>query len=959
MGGAGVRVLLSAPPAALFCLLLAAAPAPGQATGAVVGSVMDARSGALLDGVVVGVAGRGPQTVTDADGRFILAGVPPGRRDLSFRHLGYQPLTLRNVHVPGGLTVEVEARLEPTAIEVEPIVVEAGRRPLIEPTVSESREVLSGREVRELPATEVAEVIELTTGVSEGRFRGGRIGQETYVVDGVAIKNQLESSTDGPGLELSPTSLEEVEVVTGGFGAEHGGALSGVVSYVTRRGNPRRWEGTASWLTDAWAPDGVHAGFGGLTLSAGGPLRFLGQGTTLFADLLLQGLGDAEPRARGLTCLRPEDADLELAEAIRGLGEDPASAHLHCPFQREALPHQEGDKLIGFARLDRPLGGSTALAATFLRSRSQQGLYTPEFKYNPTHQLGRRTTGTLATLSVDWTRHSGGRALHLTARAAAQRIDRYLGVLDPAAADDRLEVGGFGLADFVFLGEEFVRSPIDGQLESARAVPGYLEPSGSVGSPFGPAAAGIFVTEGSSGIASWSRSDFVGGDVVAELLTAGGTALRGGASGRFYRVENYDRTRGFLPGSAPNFARFFPATVAGFGEVRFEPDPLLAVGLGVRVEGFRSGLDFRRDRADFLSPVIDTEWQVTAMPRFGVAGAVRSSAGRTAYRVNFTRVAQPPDFQFFLDNTIGDSLRTDVARQGNPNLAFEEGRAFELGVSHLFGEVLGASLVLFRKELTDLVTGAVRFAGTEPGQFTTGDRGTVQGAELTVRGRWRWGEFKAGYALQRASGIASTPLSGDTTTVEAGQGVEFPLAFDRRHDVDLTLFVGRAAGWEGTGWGATLTAAVRSGLPLERPIVTDPVEGAPNLRRLPWTASVNLRLTREVGRLPGCTRCRLRLVLDGRNVLGRDDVIALRRETATIAPTLAEVEALAGEVPDSMEPIPLESPRYSALGDLDRDGRITADEFRTARFAAALDRFDPSLLYGEATQLRLGAEVSF
>ncbi|MFQ5889493.1 MAG: TonB-dependent receptor domain-containing protein [Gemmatimonadota bacterium] len=942
----------------LLTLLLAAGPAAGQTTGTILGRVTDGMTAEPLGGTLVRAVHLRRETITAPDGRFVLAGVTAGRQDLQFRLVGYKPVTLQGVSVPGGRAIEVEVRLEPTAIAVEPIVVDAERQPLIEPEVSESREILSGRELRELPVTAVREAIELTTGVSDGRFRGGRIGQETYVVDGIAIKNQLESSLQGPGIELSPTSLEALEVVTGGFGAEYGSALSGVVSYVTRRGNPERWEGAASVLSDQWAPSEIFTGFTGATVTVGGPLGFLGAGSTLFADLFLQGFRDADPRARGLTCLRPEDADPELAAEITALAADAATAHLHCPFERQALPNQEGDKLIGFLRLDRPISSGAMLTATLLRNRTQNELYTPEFKYNPRHQLGRRTTGNLGTLTLDLTSHREGRATHLTVRFAAQRLDRYLGVLDAETLEDRLEVAGFGFSDFEFLGEDFVRSPIEEQLDSGLAVPGYVEPQGSLGSPFGPAAEAIFVTEGTPGIANWSRSDFLGGDVVGEFLSASGTALRAGASGRFYEVESYERTRSFLPGSAPNFARFHPATLGGFAEVRLEPEEPIAVTLGVRVESFRSGLKLRRDRADFLAPVIDTDWKVSFMPRFGVAGAFRNSAGRSAFRFNFTRVAQPPDFQFFLDNTIGDSLRTDIRRQGNPNLAFEEGRSFELGFSHLFEDVVGVGLTLFRKELTDLVTGNVRFAGTQPGQFTTGDHGTVQGAELTVRTRWLWGELRAGYALQRATGITSG-IGNDTTTIEAGQGVEFPLAFDRRHSVDLTFLAGRAAGGSRTGWGGVLTAMVQSGFPLDRRIVTDPVEGPPALERLPWTVSLDLRVTREIGSFPGCRSCRLRLVLDGRNILGRNNIIALRRDTGEIAPSLQTVNELVGTLPGSQPAIPRESPRYSPLADLDRDGRITADEFATARFAAALDRNDPSLLYGEATQVRLGVELSF
>ncbi len=114
-----------------------------------------------------------------------------------------------------------------------------------------------------------------------------------------------------------------------------------------------------------------------------------------------------------------------------------------------------------------------------------------------------------------------------------------------------------------------------------------------------------------------------------------------------------------------------------------------------------------------------------------------------------------------------------------------------------------------------------------------------------------------------------------------------------------------------------------------------------------------------MGRLPGCDGCGWRLFADARNLLGRDNVIALRRDTGSIAPSADDLQRIADEVPADMEPIPRESRAYSHLIDLDRDGLIVGDEVRTARFAAALDRNDPSLFFGEARQLRLGLEVSF
>jgi len=333
--------------------------------------------------------------------------------------------------------------------------------------------------------------------------------------------------------------------------------------------------------------------------------------------------------------------------------------------------------------------------------------------------------------------------------------------------------------------------------------------------------------------------------------------------------------------------------------------------------------------------------------------------GRTMFRFSYGLVSQPPDFSFFLDTTIGDSLLVDIRRQGNPDLTFERATAWELGISHLLSEAVALDITAFLKDMDNLVTSAFQFAGSGENQFTTGDFGTVRGLELVAHGRWPGLNVRAGYALQSAKGVTSSAFE------DPGEGlierrIEFPLAFDRRHTIDVSVLAGRSAGMHEQKWGATLTGSIRSGFPLDRRVAElDSTEEPTVEARLPWTALVNLRISREMGALPGCSGCRWRLIADGRNIIGRDNIIALRRDTGSIAPRLDELLATARQVPDDMEPIPQESPDYSLLADLNRDGLIVASEMQTARFAAALDRSDPSLFFGQAPQLRLGLEVSF
>ncbi|MGQ0816270.1 MAG: TonB-dependent receptor domain-containing protein [Gemmatimonadota bacterium] len=898
------------------------------------------------------------RVASGADGRFVIGAVPAGERDLRIAHIGYKPILLTRVQVRPGRSSDVNIALEASPVEVAAIEVRADRQRLIEPEVSTTHETVVGRELRELPVDALDQVLELTTGVSGGHFRGGRIGQEVYVVDGVELKNQLEASREGFGLELSPSSLEEVDVITGGFGAAYGSALSGVVSYTTRRGNPERWESRVAVTTDHWAPASWFRGFTGLSLSSGGPVSFLGPGATLFADVLAQGMLDADNRARGLTCLTPDDVGAELAAAIQNLAADAGTRDLYCPFSSSIIPNQRGDKLIGFARFDKPIG-KLNLNASMLRNRTQNELYTSEFKYNPTYHLGQRFNGTLANVNAEWLTQKATGSTSFSVRTALMRLDRYLGVVDPSTFDG-IDVAGFRPQSFKFLGEDFARKDIIEQISLGSAIPGYVVPGGVASSPFGTAGAGIFFTEGTPTIASWSRSDVLSTDIAAARYTPGGSMYRAGTTAKLYRVETYERALAHLAGSMPNYARFYPATLAAFGEANIQTDDGMHFEFGLRVEGFRSGIDFQADRSDFLSPVLSSSWKVSLMPRVGAAFPIPGMQGRSGIRFNYSRVAQPPDFRYFLDSTIGDSLRTDIRRQGNPNLAFEKGSTYEGGINHLFSDNVAMTLAGFRKTLDNLVSGNLQLGDVgQAGRFSTGDFGKVQGVEITMRARWSGISLRAGWALQQATGLSSGN-ENDSTLVGADPArTEFPLAFDRRHSGDISLFLGRAAGLE-KAWSASLTTTVQSGYPLLRPEAGGGTGGRREVTQyLPWTSITDLRASWDFGDLPMCVRCSWRVVFDARNILNRKNILAMRTNTGTVGPTLGEVQLLANALPIPPASIPRESPAYVLTLDLDRDGIITPQEAQAARFAAALDRFDPTLFFGEARQLRLGFEVAF
>ncbi len=95
-------------------------------TGQVVGRVRDARNHRPVAAAAVSVAGRPEEVQSNRQGYFVLGSLPVGAHELSVRHLGYAPLT-HTITVTRGHTTEVDVRVSPDPVELEPIVATATR----------------------------------------------------------------------------------------------------------------------------------------------------------------------------------------------------------------------------------------------------------------------------------------------------------------------------------------------------------------------------------------------------------------------------------------------------------------------------------------------------------------------------------------------------------------------------------------------------------------------------------------------------------------------------------------------------------------------------------------------------------------------------------------------------------------------------------------------------------------
>jgi hypothetical protein len=237
----------------------------------------------------------------------------------------------------------------------------------------------------------------------------------------------------------------------------------------------------------------------------------------------------------------------------------------------------------------------------------------------------------------------------------------------------------------------------------------------------------------------------------------------------------------------------------------------------------------------------------------------------------------------------------------------------------------------------------------------------------------QWFGVRVAYTLQSAQATATDAFQlirrirldpmGDTINPAR---VEFPLDYDRRHSVTAIL-QGRmpdSAG-PGTGFlkvlrGVEAAAIVRfsTGLPYSKTNATgDSLIGLPNSFRLPTQSTVDLLLRRSIA----IAGRRGSLYFDVRNLLGKRNVEAVRRDLGTPGPGPGVLQALATQAYQAHpEAIPYESRRYRSFADLDGNGLIEGmGELMPLYLAAARDYAQPLFAYGPPRMIRLGVEFVF
>ncbi|MDA8021013.1 MAG: TonB-dependent receptor, partial [Thermoanaerobaculia bacterium] len=221
-----------------------AGAATAQTTGRIVGQTQ-ADDGSPLPGVTVTLTSPALQgdklQYTDESGRFRFLSLPPGTYSIGAALEGFTGFTHDGIRVGLDTSSELELTLQPGVREEILVVSEA---PVIDRSSTTTGASFGIELIEDLPvsrdyqgiAFQAPGVVSGATGEfgeSNPSIAGASAAENKYIVDGLDTTDPaFGTSRDKIAFEF----VQEVQVKSGGYSAEYGGALGGVLNIVTKSG---------------------------------------------------------------------------------------------------------------------------------------------------------------------------------------------------------------------------------------------------------------------------------------------------------------------------------------------------------------------------------------------------------------------------------------------------------------------------------------------------------------------------------------------------------------------------------------------------------------------------------------------------------------------------------------------------------------------------------------------------
>lgn len=977
-------------------------------TGKIVGKVVDKQTGDPLPGAGVIILETGQGTATDIDGSYILLNVRPGTYTLKASYIGYRDQIVKGVEVKADLTTEVNFYLSPAAL-VESTVVVKSTRKLVEKTATTTERRMSSREIENLPYTDFQAAINMQAGVTGVNIiRGGRTDEVAYYIDGMQVTSPIFGSYYS---NLNTSAIQEMSLLTGGFNAEYGQALSGVINVVTKEGGPK-YEGTFSYRTDAPMPTSLNFGQHFLEISQGGPVP----GLKKYLRYFISGYGHIRKGARAFN-YQPEypivsayengtDEFRAFVDTAEVWWYDSTVPYLPRYYHQlldtarywqnwykehpYMLPHtgEQEYRLQGKITV-LPAKNMKVLLSGFL-SRDQWDSYfysgDQRFKYREFRNRSSLRRQNQITLTVN---HIIKNNLFYTLNLGRFYEFYKYGIKDPNYESKRKNafLEGF-FKDYRFI-------PC---LPATPQHPEYYYRY--VYSPNNP-----------WGIGDQSYVNFVGvGDyrVYHEQATVTNSfkwdltwqatkhhEFKTGIEIRAHELRYYHNS---LPWDPNPFLSYFgdsvynkrflsalkpvkPLQGAYYIQDKMEFEGLV-VNAGLRFDyvnpNYRYYIDVSQLKPDSLLQInpkevepMKTKPKYQLSPRLGISHPITE---RQVLHFAYGYFFQTPPLIYFYDATNNTPIQ--LAQRGNnivgnPNLNAEKEIAYEAGVSTQIGQYSAFDITAFYKDIYRWVGTREVLAAPNPFYiYVNADYGNVKGLEFTYQYSAPRLSYRIAYTLQYAEGTASDPFESYINSYYAFWGIDprtgqplpvphntMPLSYDIRHtvNVQLSYTTPKNVGPAGIFGNMTMSLIHRShsGTPYTRRDLRGNIIGNPNGARLPWSHSTDFTLAKRIN-IKGL---HLRLSLEAFNIFNRKNVLSVY--SATGEPDNSGVIEAITEQMFGTDTLRIGDIGYNPLRDINGDGELTPHEMYESYIRARKDYEINPGNFGSPRAIRFGIALEF
>ncbi|MGD8778010.1 MAG: TonB-dependent receptor [Ignavibacteria bacterium] len=834
----------------VITFLLLGQLAYGQTTGKISGKVVDKNTQEPLYGANVVILGTTMGAAVDYSGEYFIINISPGKYDVKVSMVGYAPVTYSGVQISVNRTTTINAELSMDDLELEQIVVSVKAVSKKKDQTSSVKNV-SADQIKQLPVENIGDVIEMQAGVVKGHFRGGRTTEVSYLVDGVAVTEGFNRTSNSVSIETE--AVQDLEVITGTFNAEYGRAMSGIVNIVTKEGSKELHGSFSSSLSNYMTShDDIFIGsdVGDVTRNQDYKIQLEGpvykDYITFFTNVRYQ---KNDGYLNGIRRFNVDDySNFSNADM---LGEtttkwdaviDGTKYYSEATGDNEYIPMASNEATSFIGKLTfRPLSGFKA-SLMYTKNQKEYQKYNHYYNYRPD---GRRIYYEKSDLFLLQMNHVLSKSMFHDLKLSYKRThnENYL-YKDPfdsryVATNYNSEAGGFASGGqdrgygSVELNDMNIKYDLTWQVNNNNSIK-----------------TGIIYT---------------GYDLSRDTVVVRDKKYGSSELDEFYydsdkeKIVFYPYEPEILDSSvfSDNYNKK-PYEISAYIQDKMEYDDLV-LNFGIRFDYFNSNTTYPSqmrnpanqlsfpDNPERMSTYPDAEPQYQFSPRFGLSYTLGTSAVLHFSYGHFFQM--PPLYALYQNSRNLIPLGDYEIVLGNPNLKAEKTVQYEMGIWQEIMPRMGLELNVFYRDIYDLQSAIVitTYNQIKYGFFSNKDYGNTKGFELKFD--YFTGPLSCfvNYTLQFTRGNADNPTSNFDRAGESLDEIPklIPLKWDQRHTLNLSV------GYNEDNYGVNLTGYLNSGLAYTyEPIPESPLYKQalyPNNEHRPSTISLDLRSHYDIG----------------------------------------------------------------------------------------------------------------